>query len=125
MELWKPQAVVRGLSPGGQFMARKRSFVVRTQRRIVGAAETAAARVQRAAIKAATAAATAAAQAAVQSVIASVMREAKRVQTSRAATPAQPAPRRKSAKRKAAGRKAAVTRKVKKAQRSARRKRRM
>jgi len=54
-------------------MARK-SFVRKTQRRIVGAAKSSAARVQKIAIKAATAAATAAAEAAVDAFMKSLMR---------------------------------------------------
>jgi hypothetical protein len=53
----------------------KKSFVRKTQRTIVGAAKSGAARVQKIAIKAATAAATAAAEAAVEEVMKSMHRE--------------------------------------------------
>ena len=64
----------------------KRSFVRRTQRSIVGAAKTSAARVQRVAIKAATAAATAAAEAAVAAVMKSIMGRERRALGQKRAT---------------------------------------
>jgi len=85
----------------------KRGFFAKTERRVVGAAKSTAARVQAVAIKAATAAATAAAQAAVQSVMASLLREASKART--AVAGAQPTRRKR---RKVAATKAAATRKA-------------
>ena len=55
----------------------KKSFARKTQRTIVGAAKSSAARIQKIAIRAATAAATAAAEAAVEAVLSSMRGDAK------------------------------------------------